>query len=95
MSRQNGNPPDINLELDPLKDIVIKPMVVDGETKLRILAPMGDKIYCLGMLELAKQAILSFRPPAGQPNPQSGLVAAPASALGQIPAPDFQTGKRR
>lgn len=31
-----------------------------GETQIH--GPLGDKVFCLGVLELAKQAVLSFKP---------------------------------
>jgi len=76
-----------DLEIDPTKDILIK--YNHATRSIRLMAPLADKIYCLGILELAKQAVQNFNPEQASP-----IAAAPASALNALPAPDFQTGRR-
>lgn len=85
MAQQNGSPEEF--QLDPQRDIVIK-LLPDG--KVRIIAPMSNKIYCLGLLETAKMAVHQFRVPE-----QSGIVQAPASVLNELAGVDFQTGRER
>lgn len=80
----NGSAPDI--EIDPRTDIIIKPM---PNGQIRLMAPMADKVYCLGMLEMAKHIILSFQAPQA-----TNVQPVPAAALQNIPEPEFQTRKR-
>ena len=74
------------LALNPQRDIVIK-LMPNGQ--VRIMAPMQDKIYCLGILGLAVEAVHRFQ----APDP-SQVQAAPASALEGLPEPDFQLPRR-
>lgn len=88
MAQLNNNLPE-EFQLDPAKDIVIK-MLPNGQ--VRTAGPLGNKLYCLGMLELAKQSVLLFKPSEeGKP----GVVGADASALQQLPEPQFQTRRQR
>lgn len=89
MANSNGSCLEVNFELDPTRDIVIK--LLPGTNNIRIIAPMQDKIYCLGLIELAKQAIISFKPPESS---APTIVGASASDLNKIPAPEFETRKR-
>jgi hypothetical protein len=85
---ENNGSNDLDIGIDPKRDIVIKSM--PGTDQLRIFAPMQDKLYCLGMLELAKAAVLNFKIPE-----PSQILQAPGSALQGLPEPDFQTRKQR
>lgn len=95
---QNNEPqPEMELQLDPNTDLVIKAM--PGVDKIRIIGPIANRAYCIYQLELAKQAIMQFRTPEemarAQQAAQGGLVLAGSDTLNQIPTPDFQTGRRR
>lgn len=85
MAQGNGQTPEV--VFDPERDIVIKLMPGPDGNNIRLMAPLNNKIYCLGLLKLAEQAVISFVPPK-----PSDVVQAPASALEGLP--DFQIPKR-
>lgn len=49
-----------------MKEISIN-ILLDASGKVHVNAPMGDKILCYGLLEVAKEAIKAFRLPEPSP----------------------------
>ena len=49
-------------------------ITVNPDGKLSIQAPLEDKVFCLGILELAKQAVIKHKASAIQVAPAGVLV---------------------
>jgi len=59
-------------------DLVIQLHIGEkGEQSIGLKGPLGDRILCLGMLELAKDAILNAKP-------DSGIAVVQSAPLGGL-----------